>query len=106
MTAFSLQNFEPDGFPAETLKDFSTNALVFLLDVPRVSRGQYVYKQMVNMAKRFAETLNGILVDDNRQPLGEPQFEHICQEFVIKPQTALEDAGLPAGSNLALRLFN
>jgi FtsZ-interacting cell division protein ZipA len=106
MALFSLQNFEAHGFAAETLKDFSTNALVFLLDVPRVAHGQHVFKLMVNTARRFAETLNGMLVDDNRQPLGEPQLEHICQEFVIKPQVALEEAGIPAGGNLALRLFN
>jgi FtsZ-interacting cell division protein ZipA len=106
LAIFSLQNFEADGFAAETLKDLSTNALVFLLDVPRTPRGQYVYKQMVDTARRFADTLNGMLVDDNRQPLAETQFAHICQEFVIKPQAVLEAAGLPAGGSLALRLFN
>lgn len=102
---FSLQNFESTGFAAETLKNMSTHGLVFLLDVPRVPKGQHVYGQMVELAKRFAETLNGALVDDNRQPLAEPQLAHIRQEYVVKPQSAMEAQGIAAGSALALRLF-
>lgn len=103
---FSLQNFEASGFAAETLKTMSTHGLVFLLDVPRVPKGQIVYSQMVELAKRFAETLNGALVDDNRQPLAEPQLAHIRQEYVVKPQAAMEAQGIPAGGPLALRLFS
>ncbi|MGB4467946.1 MAG: cell division protein ZipA C-terminal FtsZ-binding domain-containing protein [Azovibrio sp.] len=103
---FSLQNFETTGFAAETLKHLSTHGLVFLLDVPRVPKGLHVYSQMVELAKRFAEALNGVLVDDNRQPLAEPQLLHIRQEYVVKPQVAMEAQGIPAGGALALRLFN
>lgn len=103
---FSLQNFEASGFAADTLKSLSTHGLVFLLDVPRTPRGQHVYTQMVDIAKRFAEALNGALVDDNRQPLAEPQLAHIRQEYVQKPQAVMESQGLPAGGSLALRLFS
>ncbi|MDD3483702.1 cell division protein ZipA C-terminal FtsZ-binding domain-containing protein [Azovibrio restrictus] len=103
---FSLQNFEASGFAADTLKSMSTHGLVFLLDVPRTPRGQHVYTQMVDITKRFAEALNGALVDDNRQPLAEPQLAHIRQEYVQKPQVFMESQGLPAGGSLALRLFS
>ncbi|WP_303784834.1 cell division protein ZipA C-terminal FtsZ-binding domain-containing protein [Azovibrio restrictus] len=103
---FSLQNFEAAGFAPDTLKSMSTHGLVFLLDVPRVPRGQHVYTQMVELARRFGETLNGVLVDDHRKPLAEPQLQHIRQEYVIKPQAAMEARGIPAGGALALRLFN
>jgi len=103
---FSLQNFESVGFAADTLKQMSTHGLIFLLDVPRTPRGQHVYTQMVEIAKRFAEALGGSLVDDNRQPLGDTQLTHIRQEYVIKPQALMESHGLPAGSALSLRLFN
>lgn len=103
---FSLQNFEAAGFAPDTLKSMSTHGLVFLLDVPRVPRGQHVYTQMVELARRFGETLNGVLVDDHRKPLTEPQLQHIRQEYVIKPQAAMEARGIPAGGALALRLFN
>lgn len=103
---FSLQNFETSGFAAETLKSMSTHGLVFLLDVPRTPRGQQVYSQMVDIAKRFADALNGALVDDNRQALAEPQLAHIRQEYVVKPQAAMEAQGIPAGGPLALRLFS
>ena len=102
---FSLQNFEAAGFAPDTLKNMSTHGLVFLLDVPRVPRGQHVYTQMVELARRFGETLNGVLVDDHRKPLAEPQLLHIRQEYVIKPQAAMEARGIPAGGTLALRLF-
>jgi FtsZ-interacting cell division protein ZipA len=103
---FTLQNLEADGFTLETLKNQHTNGLVFLFDVPCVPRGQHAYRQMIDVARHFASTLNGMLVDDNRQPLDEAQFGRICQEFVIRPQAALEAAGLPAGGSLALRLFS
>lgn len=102
---FSLQNFEAAGFAPDTLKSMSTHGLVFLLDVPRVPKGQQVYTQMVELARRFAETLNGVLVDDHRKPLAEPQLQHIRQEYVVKPQAAMEARGIPAGGALALRLF-
>lgn len=104
-TLFTLQNFEASGFEAETLKSISTHGLVFLLDVPRVPKGLHVYSQMVELAKRFAEALNGALVDDNRQALADPQLAQIRQEYVVKPQAAMDAQGIPAGGALALRLF-
>lgn len=103
---FSLQNFEASGFVAETLRQLSTHGLVFLLDVPRVPRGQHAYTLMLDTARRFAEALNGLLVDDNRKPLSEAELLNIRQEYVQKPQAVMEARGIPAGGNLALRLFN
>ncbi|MDR3353332.1 MAG: cell division protein ZipA C-terminal FtsZ-binding domain-containing protein [Zoogloeaceae bacterium] len=105
-TLFILQNLEADGFTPETMPTLQTHGLIFLFDVPHVPRGQQAYQQMVEIARRFAETLDGILVDDNRQPLDEAQFGRICQEFVIHPQAALEAAGLPPGGPLAQRIFS
>lgn len=103
---FCLQNFESTQFSAEAIRSMTTHGLTFLLDVPRVDHGERVFMQMTELAKRFAETLHGVLVDDNRSPLGEPQLEHIRREFVGKPQAAMASFGLPAGSPQALRLFS
>lgn len=103
---FSLQNFESTLLTADSIKTLSTHGLTFLLDVPRVDHGDRVFFQMVELAKRFADTLQGTLVDDNRQPLSDAQIDRIKRDFVQKPQAAMADYGLPAGSPQALRLFS
>lgn len=103
---FSLQNFESTPFSPDSIKTMSTHGLTFLLDVPRVDHGERVFYQMVELAKRFADTLQGTLVDDNRQPLSDAQLDRIKRDFVMKPQAAMSSFGLPAGSPQALRLFS
>ena len=103
---FSLQNYESTPFSADALRTLTTHGLTFLLDVPRVDHGERVFMQMSEIAKRFAETLQGALVDDNRQPLSESQLEHIRREFIGKPQATMAGFGLAAGSPQALRLFS
>ncbi len=103
---FSLQNYESTQFSAESIRTLSTHGLTFLLDVPRVDHGERVFTQMTELAKRFAESLQGVLVDDNRQPLSESQLDHIRREFIGKPQATMATFGLPAGSPQAQRLFS
>lgn len=103
---FTLQNFETTRFSSESIRNVTTHGLTFVLDVPRVDHGERVFLQMVDLAKRFAETLQGTLVDDNRQPLSDVQLDHIRREFIGKPQAMMASYGLPAGSPQALRLFS
>ena len=71
---FRLQNFENTLFSPDSIKTLSTHGLTFLIDVPRVDHGERVFFQMVDNARRFADALQGQLVDDNRQPLSEAQL--------------------------------
>lgn len=103
---FSLQNFESTPFSVEALRSLTTHGLTFLLDVPRVDHGERVFMQMTEVAKRFADTLQGALVNDNRQPLSDAQLDHIRREFIGKPQATMAGFGLAAGSPQALRLFS
>jgi hypothetical protein len=103
---FCLQNYESTPFTAESVRTLTTHGLTFVLDVPRVDHGERVFMQMTELAKRFADTLQGALVDDNRQPLSDAQLDHIRREFVGKPQATMASFGLPAGSAQALRLFS
>lgn len=103
---FSLQNYESTAFSADTLRTLTTHGLTFLMDVPRVDHGERVFMQMTEIARRFADTLNGALVDDNRQPLSDSQLEHIRREFIGKPQATMASFGLAAGSAQSLRLFS
>lgn len=61
---------------------------------------------MLDLARRFGDTLQGALVDDNRQALSDTQLDHIRREFIVKPQASMAHYGLPAGSPQALRLFS
>jgi hypothetical protein len=106
LAQFSLQNYESTQFSADTLRNLTTHGLTFILDVPRVNHGERVFMQMTELARRFADTLQGTLVDDNRQPLGDSQLEHIRREFIGKPQATMASFGLPAGSAQAQRLFS
>ncbi|HZX33118.1 MAG TPA: cell division protein ZipA C-terminal FtsZ-binding domain-containing protein [Rhodocyclaceae bacterium] len=103
---FRLQNLESTLFSPDSIKTLSTHGLTFLLDVPRVDHADRVFTQMVELAKRFGETLQGTLVDDNRHPLNDAQLDHIKREFVVKPQATMAQFGIPAGGPLALRLFS
>ncbi|MGE5386758.1 MAG: cell division protein ZipA C-terminal FtsZ-binding domain-containing protein, partial [Betaproteobacteria bacterium] len=103
---FRLQNFESTPFSGESMKNLTTHGLTFLLDVPRVAHGERVFFVMVDLARRFADALQGQLVDDNRQPLVEAQLDRIKREYVVKTQAVMANFGLPAGSPQTLRLFS
>jgi FtsZ-interacting cell division protein ZipA len=103
---FSLKNTGNKAFAAESLKTMSTSGLEFLLDVPVTPHGHAVFKQMLVIAKRFADTLDGVLVDDRWQPLSEAQLAQIGQNYVATPQARMAAAGLTAGGALATRLFS
>lgn len=102
---FRVLNHDPAGFSPESLKTQSVRGITFLVDVPRVARGDRVFNQMVELANRFAETLGGTLVDDNRRPITE-QFLSPIRTQIIQYQGVLATHTIPAGGDLALRLFS
>ena len=102
---YALLNQEAPGFTAESIRTLTTHAITFLLDVPRVANGDRVLGQMVEQARRFAESLHGQLVDDNRRPVSESSIEPIRRQ-VVQYQLAMAHRQLPAGGPLAQRLFS
>ncbi|HRD87856.1 MAG TPA: cell division protein ZipA C-terminal FtsZ-binding domain-containing protein, partial [Accumulibacter sp.] len=102
---YALLNQETQGFTAESIRTLTTHAVTFLLDVPRVANGDRVLGQMVEQARRFAESLHGQLVDDNRRPVSESSIEPIRRQ-VVQYQLAMAHRQLPAGGPLAQRLFS
>lgn len=102
---YTLANQESAGFCTESMRTLSTHGLIFTLDVPRVSHGDRVFAQMLDVARRMAETLNGVLVDDNRRPLTEAMLDPFRRQ-IGQYQSQLSAKGLPAGGPLALRLFS
>ncbi|MEK9777218.1 MAG: cell division protein ZipA C-terminal FtsZ-binding domain-containing protein [Quisquiliibacterium sp.] len=81
------------------------NRLQLLLDVPRVSSALRPWQQMTDCAMRCAQQLGGSLVDDAGKPLSEVQLARIGEQLQMR-YASLREAGFPAGSPLALRLFN
>lgn len=102
---YVLSNQGADAFSNESMRTLSTQGLTFLLDVPRVLHGERTFNQMLELARRFAEALQGALVDDNRRPLSEEALEPIRRQ-VAQYQAMMAANKLPAGGSLAQRLFS
>lgn len=102
---YMLVNQEAAGFSVDSMKTMSTHGVTFLLDVPRVAHGERVFNQMIDLARRFAEVLHGVLVDDNRRPLSEGALEPIRRQ-VGQYQAMMAAHNLPAGGHLAQRMFS
>ncbi len=102
---YTLSNQGATPFSLESMKTTLVQGMTFLLDVPQVPNGDRVFNQMAEQARRFADTLHGVVVDDNRQPLTEPQLEPIRRQ-IGQYQGTMAKHGLTAGGSLALRLFS
>jgi len=102
---YLLLNQESAGFAPETIKTLTTHGITFLLDVPTVAHGERVFSQMLELAKRFADVLHGVVVDDNRRPLAEAGLLQIRRQ-VGQFQSTMTASGLPAGGPLTRRLFS
>jgi FtsZ-interacting cell division protein ZipA len=101
---FTLDNQEPRPFRIEQIRYITTPGITFLLDVPRVRDGLRVFDRMVAMARQFADSLDGLLADDNRQALSDVGLDRIRAQL-RGIYAAMDTRGLPAGGPGALRLF-
>ena len=101
---YSLQNCSPEPFTAESLRAAAIAGVVLLLDVPRVADPPRAFDQMRLVAKRFTQTLDGTLVDDNHRPLDEAALGAIRGQ-VQATAAALREANIEPGGARALRLF-
>ncbi len=101
---FTLENQEQPVFSTDSLRALSTHGITLLLDVPRVADGVAAFDQMVGIGRGLATSLGGTLVDDNRAEVTAQGLEQIRNQL-RGIYAAMEAAGTPAGSPLALRLF-
>jgi hypothetical protein len=102
---FSLSNLEPMPFHAETMKTLQTRGVTALFDVPRVSASPSAFRRFIDFAHQLEQALGGVLVDDNRKPIGQAALEAIGQQLESIHRTMVA-RGIPAGGPLALRLFS
>jgi FtsZ-interacting cell division protein ZipA len=88
-----------------TLAEDTSSRLTLLLDVPCVAPERDGYGAMISFAKVLASRLGGNVVDDTNQPLSDGALQEIAKQ-VDDFCSEMQNAGVPAGSPRALRLFN
>lgn len=104
-TLYTLSNLEAAPFAAEEMMSFTTHGITFTLDVPRVAAGPQAYERMIALAKQFAISLGGALVDDNRAPLPDSALA-LIHDKIVEIGQRMAGQGLIAGGTQALRLFS
>ncbi len=102
---FSLANSGDAPFSAGSIGALTTAGVTFEFDLPRAPGGAATFDQVVVLASRFAQTLGGQVVDDNRVALG-PQAVAAIRAQLEPVYGTMAAQGIPAGSTLALRLFS
>ena len=102
---FTMDNQESNPFDAAGLKNLTTRGVTFLLDVPRTANGVKVLNRMIAVCKQFAESLDAVLCDDNRQLLNDSGLEKIRTQLKSTYET-MDRRGIPAGSATARKLFS
>jgi hypothetical protein len=104
-TLFTLSNLEAVLFAAEEMKTLATHGITFTLDVPRVADGARAFDRMIALARQFAGSLGGTLVDDNRAPLADSALD-VIHDKILEIDQRMAQRGISAGSPQALRLFS
>ncbi|HSD41060.1 MAG TPA: cell division protein ZipA C-terminal FtsZ-binding domain-containing protein [Burkholderiales bacterium] len=102
---FSLMNIEPMPFHPETVRTLQTRGVTALFDVPRVPPSDTAFRRFIDFAHELEQALGGVLVDDNRKPIGQAALESIFQQLE-RIHATMDARGIPAGGPVALRLFS
>lgn len=103
-TLFTLSNQEAAPLSVEQLRYLHTHGLTLMIDVPRVARPVQAFDKMIAFAHHLAEALEGAVVDDNRTPLSDRSVG-LIREQIGQFAQHMEEQGIPAGGDVARRLF-
>lgn len=101
---FVLGNRDAALFSPDALRQMVSQGLTLSLDVPRVPLGVDAFDRMIALARQLADALHGTVVDDNLRPLGE-QSVAVIRGQIQQFQEQMDRHGIPAGGELATRLF-
>ena len=104
-TLIALASMDGVPFEASSIKHLRSQGVTLLIDVARVMEGRQTFRRMTELARQFAQALNGTVVDDKRTPLNATSLEKIASQ-IDAIQAALKARGIAPGSPLALRLFS
>ncbi len=97
--------FDTQAALAEDPAQSAIREVTLSLDVAQVDRGERAFERMREAATALAQTMDGVLTDDNGQPLATQAMDLIGQELENLYDT-LDARDLSAGSVLARRLFS
>jgi hypothetical protein len=102
---FTLDNQEANPFLPDQIRRMTTSGVTFLLDVPRVAEGIRAFDRMLATGRSFADSLDGLLADDNRVLLNDVGLDKIRAQLQAI-YAAMQGRGLPAGAPATRRLFS
>ncbi len=100
---FTLSNQGEEAFPRDG-RGLTTHGVTLLFDVPRVADGLVVFDRMTKLGFDLAARLEGRLVDDNGRMVSEESLNRDRSRLMAFYQR-MEQRGIPAGGERALRLF-
>ena len=102
---YTLTNQESAPFKLQEMKYLNTHGLTMLFDVPRIPNGLRAFDHMILFARQLADSLKGMLVDDNLRPLTDEGIAKIKQQISLI-YAKMDKHGIAAGSARAQRLFS
>ena len=100
---FTLANQEDEPFPRDG-RGLTTHGITLLFDVPRVADGLNVFDRMTRLGFDLAWRLEGRLVDDTGRPVSEDSLSR-DRARLAHYYARMDERGIPAGGERALRLF-
>jgi len=98
-------HFDARAAMAEDPNQAALRSISLTLDVPQVAQTELAFARMCETAQSLADAMDGLVTDDNGQPLSEPAIQMIDQDL-RKLYDELADRDLAAGSLQARRLFS
>lgn len=104
-TLYMLSNNGPELFEASMMDALQSKGITFIIDVPLVPNGAAVFDSMMRAATVMAESLGGVLVDDNRAPFGN-EAANVIRQQISRIQQQMNEGEIPPGGALAARLFS
>jgi len=101
---FSMANMFKPGELVKDNPDLHTSGLTFFMRLVSVTSPVDVYTDMIKTARSLANRLNAILVDQETRPVNESMIMSQTKA-IMKSSLSMDVREIPAGSNMARRLF-
>ncbi len=98
-------SFDTQAALAEDPDQSALRQVTLSLDVPQVDRGEQPFTRMRAAANALATAMDGVVTDDNGQPI-QPQALDVIGGDLEQLYDTLDSRDLAAGSPLARRLFS
>ena len=102
---YTLRNMNADEPSGIRMAGAYLTGLCFALDVPRTPQPGKTFERMMALALRFADTLHGEVVDDNRKLLTANGRKAIV-DTIVQIAGVMEARNVVPGSSAALRLYS